>query len=50
MLRQPAAAMAGMVLGSAAGRVTQAGTGGIGGNWEEVGSLGKDTVIFLWLF
>lgn len=49
---QPHAVAAGvcMVSGRAAGRVTQAGTGGIGRNWEEVGSLGKDIVILLWLF
>lgn len=29
------------------GRVAQAATGDTGRKWEEAGSLGKDTVIFL---
>lgn len=33
----------------AAGGVTGAGTEDLGGSWEEVGSLGKDTGVFLWL-
>lgn len=34
------------VPGTTAGRAAQAATGDMGKNWEEAGSLGKDTVVY----